>query len=43
MCVAERAAVRLWPLLQCDAWDIQQCEVRRLDGAFLYVMRGGGA
>ena len=31
----------LWPLLQCDAWDASQCEVRRLDGAFLYVMRRG--
>ena len=31
----------LWPLLQGDAWDTSQCEVRRLDGAFLYVMRRG--
>ena len=31
----------IWPLLQCDAWDTSQCEVRRLDGAFLYVMRRG--
>ena len=31
----------IWPLLQCDAWDASQCEVRRLDGAFLYVMRRG--
>ena len=41
LCVSLSAPQYLWPLLQCDAWDIQQCEVRRLDGAFLYVMRRG--
>jgi len=41
LCVSLSAPQYLWPLLQGDAWDIQQCEVRRLDGAFLYVMRRG--
>ena len=41
LCVSLSAPQYIWPLLQCDAWDIQQCEVRRLDGAFLYVMRRG--
>ena len=41
LCVSLSAPRYIWPLLQCDAWDIQQCEVRRLDGAFLYVMRRG--
>ena len=41
LCVSLSAPQYLWPLLQCDAWDTSQCEVRRLDGAFLYVMRRG--
>ena len=41
VCVSLSAPKYLWPLLQCDAWDTSQCEVRRLDGAFLYVMRRG--
>ena len=41
LCVSLSAPRYIWPLLRCDAWDIQQCEVRRLDGAFLYVMRRG--
>ena len=40
LCVSLSAPQYTWPLLQCDAWDIQQCEVRRLDGAFLYVAAG---
>lgn len=31
----------MWPLLQNGAWDVTQSEVRRLDGAFLYVLRRG--
>ena len=41
LCVSLSAARYIWPLLQGDAWDTSQCEVRRLDGAFLYVMRRG--
>jgi len=41
LCVSLSAPRYIWPLLRCDAWDTSQCEVRRLDGAFLYVMRRG--